>query len=85
MLNRANPNAPAKLVFTKTELSILNQIYRNSKQAKVSTYLTYVARLGGYLARKNDPPPGNMVLWWGFSRLTDIHIGFELKDKFVDN
>jgi RNA-directed DNA polymerase len=25
-----------------------------------------------YLARKNDPPPGNIVMWRSLSRLTDI-------------
>jgi hypothetical protein len=44
----------------------------------VATYLDAVARLGGYLARQGDSPPGNMVLWRGFSRLTGIHLGFVL-------
>jgi hypothetical protein len=38
----------------------------------LGTYLIKIARLGGYLARKNDPPPGNIVMWRGLSRLTDI-------------
>jgi len=40
--------------------------------------------LGGYLARTKDPP-GNMVLWRGLTRLTDIHLGFELKNQLVGN
>jgi hypothetical protein len=38
----------------------------------LSHYLTKIARLGGYLARANDSPPGNTVMWRGLSRLTDI-------------
>ena len=34
-----------------------------------------LARLGGYLARASDPPPGNMVIWRGLSRLADIQLG----------
>ena len=34
--------------------------------------------MGGYLARASDPPPGNMVMWRGLARLTDIVIGFEM-------
>jgi hypothetical protein len=34
-----------------------------------------IARLGGYLARANDPPPGNMVIWRGLSRLANIEFG----------
>lgn len=38
----------------------------------LGTYLTKIARVGAYLARKNNPPPGNVVMWRGLSRLTDI-------------
>ncbi|RWN55186.1 hypothetical protein [Mesorhizobium sp.] len=31
----------------------------------VSSYLVKIARLGGYLARASDPPPGNTVMWRG--------------------
>ena len=31
--------------------------------AVFSSYLTKIARLGGYLARAEDPPPGNAVMW----------------------
>ncbi|WP_407193092.1 hypothetical protein [Bradyrhizobium sp. STM 3566] len=41
-------------------------------------YLTKLARLGGYLARAGDPPPGNVVIWRGLSRLTDIELGAEI-------
>jgi hypothetical protein len=39
----------------------------------------------GYLARSNDPPPGNMVIWWGLSRLTDIEMGATIGAKLVGN
>jgi len=29
-----------------------------------------VARLGGYLNRKNDGPPGHQVVWEGYARMT---------------
>jgi hypothetical protein len=34
-------------------------------------------KLGGYLARKSDPPPGNIVMWRGLTRLIDIQTGTE--------
>ena len=40
--------------------------------------LLQLARLGGYLARASDPPPGNTVIWRGMARLTDIELGFSL-------
>lgn len=88
MMNRSMPRAPASLVLTKTECRLLDHVVqtkRTSKTKSVSHYLTSVARLGGYLARAHDSPPGNMVLWRGFARLTDIHLGFSLGAKLVGN
>jgi hypothetical protein len=81
MVHRTNPKTPADAVFTETEIAILNHIASDSQKAppkNVGHYLLVVAKLGGYLARKNDGPPGNAVLWRGLTRLTDIHLGFEL-------
>jgi hypothetical protein len=44
-----------------------------------------IARLGGYLDRAKDPPPGNTVMWRGFARLTDIELGFILGARLVGN
>jgi hypothetical protein len=51
----------------------------------LGTYLTNIARLGGYLARANDPSPGNMVMWRGLSRLTDIELGAVVGVQIVGN
>ena len=50
-----------------------------------SSILKEVARLGGYLARARDSPPGNLVMWRGLARLTDIALGFQLGPKLVGN
>jgi hypothetical protein len=52
---------------------------------KFSHYLTKIARLGGYLARASYPPPGNVVMWRGLSRMTDIELGVAIGAKFVGN
>lgn len=49
---------------------------RASKKKTTGRFLTLLARLGGYLNRKNDGPPVNMVLWRGMARLSDIHIRY---------
>jgi hypothetical protein len=46
----------------------------------LSKYLTKIARLGGYLARANDPPPGNVVIWRSLARLTDIKLALRLQE-----
>jgi len=39
-----------------------------------------VARLGGYLGRTRDPPPGHELLWRGYQALTLLCQGFSLND-----
>jgi hypothetical protein len=52
-----------------------------SAEPTVSDYIIKIARLGGYLNRASDPPPGNRVMWRGLSKLNDIHLGFLLGSK----
>jgi hypothetical protein len=83
MLNRAAPDAAPTTALTASEISLLDQLVvdagsRRCRHGTLSYYLTKLARLGGYLARSNDPPPGNTVIWRGLSRLTDIEIGAEI-------
>jgi Transposase DNA-binding len=83
MLNRSARPATAKLVFTEMEIALLDRLVPDAKQASpsgktLSSDLTKLARLGGYLARTRDPPPGNTVMWRGLSRLTDIALGARL-------
>jgi hypothetical protein len=87
MTNRVAPDAPAESVLTETEIEILDQVAEWTPAAKqtVSHYLMLIAKLGGYLARTKDPPPGNMVLWRGLTRLTDIQLGYELHCQLVGN
>ena len=83
MLNRTMPDASPLTALTETEIRVLDRIVPDPVGARrrrrtLSHYLTKLARLGGYLARASDPPPGNIVMWRGLSRLTDIQIGVEI-------
>lgn len=83
MLNRAAPDAAPTTALTASEITLLDQLVvdagsRRCRPGTLSYYLTKLARLGGYLARSNDPPPGNTVIWRGLSRLTDIELGAEI-------
>jgi hypothetical protein len=74
MLNRTDPDAPPDLALTQTEIDLLDKLVadKNETANTVSHYLIKLARLGGYLARANDGPPGNKVIWRGLSRLISI-------------
>jgi hypothetical protein len=54
-------------------------------EPSISHYVVKLARLGGYLARAHDPPPGNTVIWRGLSRLTDIELGIMIGVQLVGN
>jgi hypothetical protein len=88
MLNRCKPNVPPGLALADIELIVLDHLVNDTAPPRCKTlshYLTKIARLGGYLARASDPPPGNMVMWRGMSRLTDIRIGVAMAAKLVGN
>ncbi|MGY8682679.1 IS4 family transposase [Bradyrhizobium sp. UFLA05-153] len=88
MLNRSAPDAPPTLALTATEIGVLDRLVNDKPKARQKTlshYLIKIARLGGYLARASDPPPGNTVMWRGLSRLTDIALGAMVGGEFVGN
>lgn len=89
MIKRSAPASPAAVAFTKLEIKLLDRLIAKretmSRRQQISEYVTKLARLGGYLARSGDPPPGNMVVWRGLCRLTDIELGFALGAESVGN
>jgi hypothetical protein len=84
---RAAPAAPARVALTADEVAALDAAVPDKPRpgaparhgggpAKtLGVYLRKVARLGGHLGRNRDPPPGNTVMWRGWSRLADITLG----------
>jgi len=90
MLNRVAPEASPLVALTPLETRLLDELlwdHTNKRCCRrtLSVYLTKIARLGGYLARTKDPPPGNTVVWRGLSRLTDIEPGFIVGARLVGN
>jgi hypothetical protein len=89
MLNRVAPHAAPELVFTPEEVRVLDHLGKGKDpypaEPRLANYVQQLARLGGYLARARDGPPGNLVMWRGLARLTDIALGFQLGAKLVGN
>lgn len=81
---RENPNGDASLVSTVIEQKILSNFLKNKKKEKnckiktVGDFVKGVAKLGGYLGRKRDGPPGTKTLWIGLRRLSDLVNGYLL-------
>ena len=90
MLNRTGPDLEPALVLTEIEIKVLDRLIPDPESGSstpktLSSYLTRIARPGGYLARAKDPPPGNIVIWRGLARLNDIALGATLQADFVGN
>jgi hypothetical protein len=89
MLNRTRPEAAPMEAFTDLDQYLLDELVPNKGSApptpSLSHYIVKLARLGGYLARAHDPPPGNTVIWRGLSRLTDIELGIMIGVQLVGN
>jgi len=87
MIARLSPNAQPELAFTKEELEVLDAMPNNKPNSiqnkSLSYYLNKVARLGGYMNRALDSPPGNIVMWRGLSKLADIRLGFNMSMKMT--
>jgi hypothetical protein len=85
MISRSAPQAAAELAFSQTEIELLEHVVRepdhNAQAPPLLRNVMRLAQLGGYLARANDPPPGNTVMWRGMRRLRKVcinHAGIEL-------
>ncbi len=68
MLNHSSPTALPQTALTDSELRLLDHLVKDKgddrpRRRTLSHYVVKIARLGGYLARANDPPPGNTVIW----------------------
>ena len=75
MLSREAPETSPAAVFTEAERRMLELATPDRKQEEprnLDFYVKAVARLGGYLDRASDAPPGTTVIWRGFSRLADL-------------
>ena len=80
MIGRSAPRADPHLAVTDQEIALLDRLVPDlpAGERSLFAYVVKLARLGGYLARSRDPPPGNLVMWRGFARLADIALGAAL-------
>ena len=76
-MHENNKEESCLLVLSEKEWKIL---YRKSNRTKilpnhpptVNDVFIWVAKLGGYIGRASDPPPGMISLWRGWQRLMDM-------------
>ena len=88
LLGRETPELPADLLFSDLELKVIEAYANTRKDLPAPTSLAnaifVVAKLGGYLGRKKDPPPGHQLMWQGYIQLRAMCIGFSLRHAGPD-
>ncbi len=83
-LAREEPERPAHEVIEPLMLAVLAQRSGHLPASMTAgTFWTEVARLGGYLARSHDGPPGWRTIWKGWLSLQTLlegaHLAFHLR------
>lgn len=81
---RQTPQAPCSQILSGEETELLIAYQRKRRGTKIEApptiaqAVTWIAQLGGYQARKSDPPPGVKVLWLGIRALDEMLRGWDL-------
>ena len=85
LLGRATPDLPCEAVLDPAEWqAVYVAIHRQPPPVTpppLSVMLRWIARLGGYLGRKHDGPPGPKALWIGLQRARDLAWGMQLASE----
>jgi len=76
---REDPQRPASEVIEPLMLAVLAEhAGRSPLSMTVGTFWIEVARMGGYLARSHDGPPGWRTIWKGWLSLQTLLEGAHL-------
>jgi len=83
LIARTKPSMPCSELLSELEWTVL--VAKSSRidsrptiPPSMASALISIAKLGGYLARKKDGPPGTLVLWRGWKRLMDLAEGWSM-------
>lgn len=77
-LNRETNKMKPDVAFDEIEIKIMQSYFSTYSLNTLQDFVTRLAMLGGYLNRKNDPPPGNAIIWRGLNQLHELKRGFLL-------
>ena len=82
LLGRQISELPAEILFTDIEIDVLTAYAKKKAPALVPGRLNdavrLVARLGGYIERGKQPPPGHQIIWRGYALLQTMCEAFSL-------
>lgn len=86
MLGRECPELACDAVFSEEEWKAVYAVTWSEAPPEtppsLGSMVEWVARLGGYLGRRSDGPPGAQTVWIGLQRLRDLAIGWRAFGTF---
>ena len=77
-LARGDIHRSPEALLSETERSILETKFPELTDNEAQSYAIAVAKVGGYLDRNSDPPPGWETMWKGLKKLQTWAEGYEL-------
>lgn len=83
-ISKINPDLSCEFFYDEKEWKISHMLAHKKKAKKPPTIREVtrtIAKLGGFLGRKNDGEPGIKSLWLGLQKLTYIIIGFDINQN----
>ena len=83
LLGREVPDLPIETIFSDSEIRVMRlfaKVHHLSAPSHLGDAVLFVARLGGYMHRGHDGPPGAEVLWRGTIRLSLLVDGVALAE-----
>jgi len=83
LLGRETPELPAEVLFSDIELRTLHAYAKKKLKPPLllGEAVQLVAKIGGYLGRSHDPPPGHQLLWQGYTEFQFMCQGFALMEN----
>ncbi len=77
-LARENSSADPAVLLSDAERAVLEAKFPELREESGKAYAVSVAKLGGYLDRNSDPPPGWQAMWKGLQKVRMWAEGYEL-------
>ncbi|UOO94938.1 IS4 family transposase [Halococcus dombrowskii] len=77
-LARGEPSVAPEVLLSEAERAVLETKFPELSGQNGKAYAVSVAKLGGYLDRGSDPPPGWQTMWKGLQKLRMWAEGYEL-------
>jgi len=81
LMGRETAQLPAEVLFSDIEIKTLCAFAKKERlkpPSLVGEAVRIVAKIGGYIGRNNDPPPGHQLLWQGYKEFQFMCKGFAL-------